>query len=95
MNKEFERIERVREILSKYKWFFDVNCNQYVLESYASDIRAVCASNYLDGLWWMFQESRKQIQEQQNKIDSVLNKLSQLQYSSGERCYNEIKELLK
>lgn len=94
MRKEFEKIKVVKDIIEKYQWFFDINCNQYVLESYASDIRAVCASNYLDGLWWMFQESQKQTIEQQNKIDSVLNKLCQLQYSSGERCYNEIKELL-
>lgn len=38
---------------------------------------------------------KKKITDNQNKLDSILNKLCQLQYSSGERCYNEIKDLLK
>lgn len=31
---------------------------------------------------------------QQQKTDSALNRLCALQYSSGERCYKEIKEIL-
>lgn len=33
--------------------------------------------------------------EQQKKIDAVLNLVCKLQYSSGERIYQEVQELLK
>ena len=51
----FEKIERVKDILSKYDWFFDLHSNQYVLESHSGDIKCLQASNYLDGLWYMWQ----------------------------------------
>ena len=43
---------------------------------------------YVRGAWYAFQE-------QQKKIDEVLNLVCKLQYSSGERIYSEVKELLK
>ena len=52
---EFEKIERVKDILNKYDWFFDFYSNQYVLESHSGDIECLQASNYLDGLWYMWQ----------------------------------------
>ncbi len=52
---EFEKIERVKDILSNYNWFFDSHSNQYVLESHSGDIGCLQASNYLDGLWYMWQ----------------------------------------
>ena len=58
MNKEreaFEKIERVKDILSEYDWFFDFHSNQYVLESHSGDIGCLQASSYLDGLWYMWQ----------------------------------------
>ena len=51
----FEKIERVKDILSEYDWFFDFHSNQYVLESHSGDIRCLQASSYLDGLWYMWQ----------------------------------------
>ena len=52
---EFEKIERVKDILSEYDWFFDFHSNQYVLESHSGDIGCLQASSYLDGLWYMWQ----------------------------------------
>ena len=52
---EFEKIERVKDILSEYGWFFDFHSNQYVLESHSGDIKCLQASSYLDGLWYMWQ----------------------------------------
>ena len=54
---EFEKIERVKDILSEYDWFFDFHSNQYVLESHSGDIGCLQASSYLDGLWYMWQAS--------------------------------------
>ena len=51
----FEKIERVKDILSEYDWFFDFHSNQYVLESHSGDIGCLQASSYLDGLWYMWQ----------------------------------------
>lgn len=53
----FEAIKRVSEILNKYSWFFDIGSNQYVLESFQGDIKCLIASNYLDGLWYIWQAS--------------------------------------
>ena len=55
MRDQFEKIERVKDILSEYDWFFDSHSNQYVLESYSGDIKCLQASNYLDVLWYMWQ----------------------------------------
>lgn len=52
---KFEKIERVKDILSEYDWFFDFHSNQYVLESHSGDIGCLQASSYLDGLWYMWQ----------------------------------------
>lgn len=45
-------------------------------------------SGYVNGAWFAYQE-------QQKKIDGVLDIACKHQYSNGERIYNEIKELLK
>jgi len=42
----------------------------------------------INGAWYAFQE-------QQNKLNGALDLACKLQYSNGERIYNEIKELLK
>lgn len=55
----FEKIERVKSILNKYDWFFDLMNNQYVLESHQGDMKCAMASNYLDGMWFMWQQEQK------------------------------------
>lgn len=40
-------------------------------------------------------ELQKEVEELKFKIQSVLNTTCRLQYSSGEKVYEEIKELLK
>lgn len=50
--------------------------------------------NNYDELEKLYIQQGLNIHELQQKIDSALNRLCALQYSSGERCYKEIKEIL-
>lgn len=52
------------------------------------DSTTCCNEDFVNAAWYAFQE-------QQKKIDDVLNLVCKLQYSSGERIYSEVKELLK
>ena len=82
MREEFEKLPEIATSLSQHIYFGDDNL-------YHSDLinfqKLVC---WINGAWYAFQE-------QQNKLNGVLDLACKLQYSNGERIYNEIKELLK
>ena len=79
MREEFEKLPEIAELLIEAQ--FDEQTGEYV--SYWS-----YKSGYLNGAWYAYQE-------QQKKINGALDIACKLQYSNGERIYNEIKELLK
>ena len=81
MREQFERLPEIAAILETDDSYFDKSTNEYV--SHYS-----FKTGYLNGALYAFQE-------QQKKIDEVLNLVCKLQYSSGERIYSEVKELLK
>ena len=84
MREQFENLPRVKPILRLVKYSessdgYDPLDQKSIYEKYA---------DWLNGAWYVFQD-------QQKKIDEVLNLVCKLQYSSGERIYSEVKELLK
>ena len=87
MRSEFENIPEVHKKLKDLHptivWFSDQE-NEYA-SSFEGFQNMVI---WLNGAWYAFQE-------QQKKTDDVLNLVCKLQYSSGERIYSEVKELLK
>jgi len=92
---EFEKIERVKDILNKYYWFFDFYSNQYVLESHSGDIECLQASNYLDGLWYMWQA-----RVPEGYVVVPVDKLMDCLYQISDRSYvddnvSEIKAMLE
>lgn len=78
VREQFENISRVKEILSKYDWFFDSTSNQYVLESYSGDMLCLTTANYLDGLWFMYQEQYDKIDEMQKEKDEHIERMNKL-----------------
>ena len=84
MREQFENLPRVKPILRLVKYSessdgYDPLDQKSIYEKYA---------DWLNGAWYVFQD-------QQKKIDEVLNLVCKLQYSSGERIYSEVKDLLK
>lgn len=84
MRGEFEKLEEVKNRLSQGGVYWDGK--KYSTLPFMSSF--VSTAIFLNGAWYAFQE-------QQKKIDDVLNLVCKLQYSSGERIYSEVKELLK
>ncbi len=84
MRSEFEKLEEIKTHLEHGNVFFNEEKQTYASEFSALHVVAC----YVNGAWYAFQE-------QQKKIDDVLNLVCKLQYSSGERIYSEVKELLK
>lgn len=82
MKEQFEKLLEIAEKLKHVWWNEDRN--QYC------DTGKHPSSNgaFLNGALYAYIE-------QQKKIDEVLNLVCKLQYSSGERIYSEVKELLK
>ena len=81
MREEFEKLPEIADSLSDHIVFIG---NKYTTPN-PSFYDLV---NWLNGAWYAYQE-------QQNKLNGVLDLACKLQYSNGERIYNEIKELLK
>ena len=81
MREQFEKLPEIRDSISEHIVFIG---NKYTTPN--PDFYDLV--NWLNGAWYAFQE-------QQKKIDEVLNLVCKLQYSSGERIYSEVKELLK
>lgn len=81
MREQFEKLPEIRDSLSEHIVFIG---SKYTTPN--PDFYDLV--NWLNGAWYAFQE-------QQKKIDEVLNLVCKLQYSSGERIYSEVKELLK
>ena len=83
MREEFEKLPEIAARIG-----CGIYWNEYQ-QKYQTDLsnlfQTVC---YLNGAWYAYQE-------QQNKLNGILDLACKLQYSSGERIYNEIKELLK
>ena len=83
MREQFEKLPHISLVIGFLK--FSEDSNDYIriddrIDNYALGL--------VNGAWYAFQE-------QQKKIDEVLNLVCKLQYSSGERIYSEVKELLK
>lgn len=78
---EFEKHEVVKDFMD----IFDVYHTNLGGYRYSKD-GSPCYQ--LNGMLIMFEE-------QQSKLESVLSLVNTLQYSSGERIYNEVKEFLK
>lgn len=79
LREQFENLPEIAELLREA--VFDVETGEY--SSYWA-----YKSGYLNGAWYAYQE-------QQKKVDGVLDIACKHQYSNGERICNEIKELLK
>lgn len=91
---EFENIERVKSILNKYDWFFDLMNNQYVLESHQGDIKCAMASNYLDGMWFMWQQAQKVAVPDGYKLVPIEPTWEMI--NAGENaCYGDDEEICK
>ena len=85
MREQFEKLPEIKEMLlnnDELKWCYETN--RYINHRVFQDAE----TGYINGALYAFQE-------QQKKIDEVLNLVCKLQYSSGERIYSEVKELLK
>ena len=84
MREQFEKLPEIRKIMNENGIYFMNHSGWYE----ARDFKDFEYEQYINGAWYAFQE-------QQKKIDEVLNLVCKLQYSSGERIYSEVKELLK
>ena len=85
MREQFEKLPEIKEMLlnnNELKWCYETN--RYINHRVFQDAE----TGYINGALYAFQE-------QQKKIDEVLNLVCKLQHSSGERIYSEVKELLK
>ena len=82
MREKFEKLPEIADSLSEHIYFGGDGFYHSSLVNFQGLV------NWLNGAWYAFQE-------QQKKIDEVLNLVCKLQYSSGERIYSEVKELLK
>lgn len=80
MREQFEKLPSISCILGRGV-YFDQENNMYKGGSDEDYF-------WINGAWYAFQE-------QQNKLNGALDLACKLQYSNGERIYNEIKELLK
>ena len=85
MREKFEKIPYVKSRLDDV--FFVDEENTYLPHQW-DDADSVNNMHFINGAWYSFQE-------QQKKIDEVLNLVCKLQHSSDERIYSEVKELLK
>ena len=84
MREQFEKLPEIRKIMNENGIYFMNHSGWYE----ARDFKDFEYEQYINGALYAFQE-------QQKKIDEVLNLVCKLQYSSGERIYSEVKELLK
>ena len=80
----FEKLPEIRKIMNENGIYFMNHSGWYE----ARDFKDFEYEQYINGAWFAWQERQK-------KIDEVLNLVCKLQYSSGERIYSEVKELLK
>lgn len=83
----FEKLPEISDLVEHFDFSDDTN-TYHIRYDDMDDDRKRLDVMYLGGAWYAFQE-------QQKKIDEVLNLVCKLQYSSGERIYSEVKELLK
>lgn len=83
---KFEKLPEIAEKIKRSRLNFSKSLNRYLISSMSDDDQFDC--DFVNGALYAFQE-------QQKKIDEVLNLVCKLQYSSGERIYSEVKELLK
>ena len=81
LREQFEKLPEIADSLSDHIVFIG---NKYTTPN-PSFYDLV---NWLNGAWYAYQE-------QQKKVDGVLDIACKHQYSNDERIYNEIKELLK
>ena len=87
MRDQFEKLPEIeRRIAESNSLNYDKESNGW--RSPEWDSTTCCNEDFVNAAWYAFQE-------QQKKIDDVLNLVCKLQYSSGERIYSEVKELLK
>lgn len=84
MRSEFEKLEEIANLIQGGNAFYCDKGDWYLCQN----IDHSAIEMALDMAWYAFKE-------QQKKIDDVLNLVCKLQYSSGERIYSEVKELLK
>ena len=84
MREQLDKLPEIRKIMNENGIYFMNHSGWYE----ARDFKDFEYEQYINGAWYAFQEQQKQ-------IDDVLNLVCELQYSSGERIYSEVKELLK
>ena len=84
MREEFEKLPSVAKYLKFVFWNSETKgyCNN------SGNLAPLDFATFINGAYYAYQE-------QQKKINGALDLACKLQYSNGERIYNEIKELLK
>ena len=85
MRSEFEKLPEIAMVLEENP---DIRFEGDNYIYHGLDEATALATMFIFGAYYAFQE-------QQKKIDNVLNLVCKLQYSSGERIFGEVKELLK
>ena len=85
MREEFEKLPEICSLINDLS--FDDDANEYVAKI-QNPFEHDSNECFVNGAWYAYQE-------QQKKLNGALDLACKLQYSSGERIYNEIKELLK
>lgn len=84
MRSKFEKLGDIANLIQEGGAFYCDKDDWYLCQN----IDHSAIEMALDVAWYTYQE-------QQKKIDSVLNLVCKLQYSSGERIYSETKGVLK
>lgn len=87
LRSKFEEIPEIKKKLSMCEWSYSHFFNSYLVDD--------PCSGFINGAWYMFQEQHKELIEKQEKIDTALNLLCKLHYSSGERICKEVSEILQ
>lgn len=85
MREQFEKLPEIEQGLRHCH--YDESTNIYHADA-AHVEEFEWHTQFVNGAWYAYQE-------QQNKLNGALDLACKLQYSNGERIYNEIKELLK
>lgn len=94
LRSKFEALPEIKKKLSMCEWSYSQFFDSYLVDD--------PCSGFINGAWEVFkgqykiqQEQHNEILEKQHKIDTALNLLCKLQYSSGERIYKEVQEILE
>lgn len=81
LREEFEKLPEIKTRLER-------NGGGYFVESRGNYHHSFpYFEMYINGAWYIYQQKK-------NKIDDILNLVCKLQYSSGDRIFKEVEELI-